>query len=51
VLLVSAVLLTIETGWRLTPTDLDPTWRWPLVAAYWVYALGAVYALRRATVP
>ena len=51
VLLVSAVLLTIEIGWRLTPTDLDPTWRWPLVLAYWVYALGAVYALIRATDP
>src|SRR6476646_6093150 len=35
VLLVSAGLLTIEIGWRLTPTDLDPTYRWPLVLAYW----------------
>jgi hypothetical protein len=47
VLLVSAVLLTIETGWRLTPTDLDPTWRWPLIAVYWLYALVAAWFLQR----
>jgi len=47
VVLVSAVLSTLEIGWRLTPTDLDPTYRWPLVLAYWVYALGAVWVLRR----
>jgi hypothetical protein len=48
VLLVSAVLFTVEIGWRLTPTDLDPTYRWPLVVAYWVYALVAFLFLRRA---
>ncbi|HKW01874.1 MAG TPA: hypothetical protein VJN96_18750 [Vicinamibacterales bacterium] len=51
VLLVSAVLLTIEISWQLTPMDLDPTWRWPLVLAYWVYALVAAYVLSRATGP
>ena len=48
VLLVSAVLLTVETGWQLTPTDIDPTFRWPLVLAYWVYAGVAMLFLRRA---
>jgi hypothetical protein len=48
VLLVSAVLFTVEIGWRLTPTDLDPTYRWPLVVAYWVYALVAFLFVRRA---
>lgn len=47
VLLVSAVLFTVETGWQVTPTDLDPTFRWPLVGMYWVYALGAVWVLGR----
>jgi hypothetical protein len=48
VLLVSAVLFTVEICWRLTPTDLDPTYRWPLVVAYWVYALVAFLFVRRA---
>src|SRR6476660_2671179 len=48
VLLVSAVLFTLEIGWRLTPTDLDPTYRWPLVLAYWVYAVVAFLFVRRA---
>ena len=48
VVLVSAVLLTIEIGWRLTPTDIDPTYRWPMVVAYWVYALVAILFVRRA---
>ena len=48
VLAASAVLLTIETYSRLTPTDLDPTYRWPLVVAYWVYALVAILFVRRA---
>jgi hypothetical protein len=48
VLAASAVLLTIEVGWRLTPTDLDPTYRWPFVVAYWIYALVAILFVRRA---
>jgi len=49
-LVLSAVLTTFEFGARLTPTDLDPTYRWPLVWAYWVYALGAGWYLARAQV-
>jgi len=47
VLLCSAGLLTIEIGGRLTPTDLDPTYRWPVVIAYWLYASAVVWLLRR----
>src|SRR5262245_5912461 len=47
VLLLSAVLLTIEIGWRLTPTDLDPTYRWLVVLVYWVYASAAIWYLGR----
>src|SRR4029079_13182061 len=42
----SAVLTTIELGWRLTPTNTDPTYRWWLVAGYWGYAAGAIWVLR-----
>jgi len=44
-LLLSAVLLTFELGAGVTPTSVFPTWRWPLVAAYWAYALAAVWIL------
>lgn len=44
-LLLSAVLLTFELGAGVTPTSVFPTWRWPLVAAYWGYALVAVWVL------
>jgi hypothetical protein len=40
-LLASAMLTTFEIGARMAPTDLDPTFRWPLVIAYWIYALAA----------
>src|SRR3954452_23992609 len=40
-LVASAALTTLEIGVRLTPNNLDPTWRWPLVVLYWAYALGA----------
>ena len=48
--LVSALLLTLELGARLTPTNVFPSHRWPIVSAYWVYAsLGTLGArtLRR----
>lgn len=38
-LLASAALLTVELGARLAPSDLDPAFRWPFVAGYWVYTL------------
>ena len=37
-LAASAVLVPFETGWRLVPTNLDPTYRWWLVGGYWLYA-------------
>lgn len=39
--LASAVLLTLETGLRLVPTNLDPTYRWWVVGGYWIYAAAA----------
>jgi hypothetical protein len=44
-LLVSAPLLTAEIGFRLTPSNLFPDYRWPVVAAYWVYAVVALLAV------
>ena len=46
-LLLSAGFTTLELGAGLSPSDLDPTFRWPAVALYWVYALGAAWLLRR----
>jgi hypothetical protein len=46
-LLASAVLITLELGARLAPSDNDPTFRWYVVGAYWVYALGLVWYLAR----
>ncbi len=46
-LLASAALMPFETGWRLVPTNLDPTYRWWLVAAYGIYAGSAVWYLGR----
>src|SRR5262245_5191114 len=40
-LIASAVVTTFEIGARITPTNLVPDWRWPLVIAYWIYAAGA----------
>ncbi len=48
VLAASAALLTIELGGQLTPTNLDPTFRWPVVGAYWIYCAIAIWLLRRA---
>lgn len=46
-LIGSATLLTVEIGARLSPTNMDPTYRWPLVAAYWIYAVAVSAYLRR----
>ena len=45
-LAASAALVTFETGWRLVPTNLDPTYGWWLVGAYWLYAAVAMVMLR-----
>lgn len=43
--LASAVLTALETGFRLAPTNIDPSLRWYLVAAYWLYAAAMAWAL------
>jgi hypothetical protein len=45
-LVCSAILMVPEIGWRLAPTNTDPTFRWGLVGAYWVYAAAAVIVLK-----
>jgi hypothetical protein len=42
-LLSSVALVPFEVGWRLVPTNLDPTYRWWVVAAYLAYA-GAAWS-------
>jgi hypothetical protein len=46
-LLGSAALVALEQGWRLSPTNLDPTFRWWAVAAYGIYAVAVAVWLRR----
>jgi hypothetical protein len=48
VLRASAALLTLERGFRLMPSNLDPTFNWWVVALYWVYALLAPWAVSSA---
>ena len=47
-LVASAILTTLELGWRLAPTNVDPAWRWPVVAGAWIYAGAALVVLSRA---
>lgn len=35
---LSAILIVLEIGARLSPSNLDPTFRWTVVALYGVYA-------------
>src|SRR4051812_1723816 len=44
-LVASATLTTLELGCRLAPSNVDPAWRWPLVAASWMYAGAWLIAL------
>ena len=46
VLLASACLVVAETGLRLAPTNLDPTFKWWVVGAYWAYVLALRSMLR-----
>jgi hypothetical protein len=48
-LLVSAALITFEIGFRLAPSNLDPTFRWQAVMLYWLYALFVRWYLGRRT--
>src|SRR5438552_3312803 len=50
-LLASASLMPFEVGFRLVPTNLDPTYRWWIVAAYAVYAGRAIWYLRQQSLP
>jgi len=45
-LLASALLIIPEIGWRLAPTNTDPTYRWHFVAVYWIYAAVGWMVLR-----
>lgn len=46
-LIASATLLTIELGAEITPTNLFPSYRWPVIGVYWVYVGVASWVLRR----
>jgi hypothetical protein len=46
VLLASACLVVVEVGLRLAPTNLDPTFKWWVVSAYWVYVVAIRWMLR-----
>ena len=46
-LLASAALITLELGFDLAPTSLFHTYHWPVVIAYWAYALLAVLVLTK----
>ena len=44
---LSAILLAVEVGARLSPSNLDPTFRWPVVVLYSVYATTMIWLLTR----
>ena len=44
--LASAALMTVEIGFGVAPSSLFPEFRWPVVGAYWLYALLAASYLR-----
>ena len=44
--LASVVVTTVGIGGRLTPTDMDPAFRWYAVAIYAAYAGGLLIGLR-----
>jgi hypothetical protein len=43
----SAVVLTLELGARLTPSNVFPSHRWPIVGMYWLYAVAGTLLSRR----
>jgi hypothetical protein len=45
-LIASAGLIPFEVGWRLVPSNLDPTYGWWIVFGYWVYVVIGVIVLR-----
>ena len=46
-LALSAILRVAELGARLSPSNLDPTFRWPVVILYTVYAMVMIWLLTR----
>ena len=44
-LAASAVLIVLELGFRLAPSNVLPGWRYPTVAAYCLYALVTIAIL------
>jgi hypothetical protein len=46
-LLASAMLRTLEAGFRLAPSGVPSFWRWEIVTAYWMYALAGAWWLSR----
>ena len=44
---LAAVTLTLELGAYLTPSNVFPAHRWPLIATYWAYALTCSWAATR----
>ena len=43
----SAVLVTLEIGFRFAPTNIFPSYRWWFVAAYWAYAVAGILVFWR----
>jgi hypothetical protein len=43
----SALLTVVEVGLRLSPSNLDPTFRWPFVAVYLLYCALVIWLLTR----
>jgi hypothetical protein len=44
--LQSATLLTFELGFRFSPTNVFPAYRWWFVGAYWIYVLIGIAIFR-----
>ena len=49
-LLAGAILTTFDVGLNLAPTNIPYWYRWHWTAIYWVYALVAIWFLRRRSV-
>lgn len=48
-LLAAGVLMTIEIGLGLAPSNLDPSFRWHVVIGYWAYGGLAILTLTSAS--
>jgi hypothetical protein len=43
----SALLVTLELGFRFAPTNIFPSYRWWFVGGYWAYALAGILVFWR----